>query len=289
MTAVRRQTSRPEARGTTPGRAGFRRASARRPPRPSHLASPTPDPAPEPDDASTVGWYPTGPAGQPMAGPFATPSASPRRGIGRLSRSASAKPTGSAGRTRTWGNSRGALMNVLLFGVGPLALVGIIVAAFVLVAPGKGAPPASVSRPARRLARRSPRPAPQPARLARRRRRLRQPGLAHQPGPGRAQLHHLLRRCRARYQQAGREQRLRLVLHVAVGSHQHHRRLRRRLSRRRRGLPLRGLRRPLLLAMPELSPQAGCDSLAVPRLVDLARFVDVGIVVRVRATLRFGV
>ena len=30
-------------------------------------------------------------------------------------------------------------MNVLLFGVGPLALVGIIVAAFVLVAPGKGA------------------------------------------------------------------------------------------------------------------------------------------------------
>jgi hypothetical protein len=29
-------------------------------------------------------------------------------------------------------------MNVLLFGVGPLALVGIIVAAFVLVAPGKG-------------------------------------------------------------------------------------------------------------------------------------------------------
>jgi hypothetical protein len=37
----------------------------------------------------------------------------------------------------SWGG-RGALMNVLLFGAGPLALAGIIVAAFVVVAPGKG-------------------------------------------------------------------------------------------------------------------------------------------------------
>src|SRR5205807_5155757 len=46
-------------------------------------------------------------------------------------------PAGSAGWTRAW-SGRGTLMNVLLFGIGPLALVGVIVAAFVLVSPGKG-------------------------------------------------------------------------------------------------------------------------------------------------------
>jgi hypothetical protein len=47
------------------------------------------------------------------------------------------KPAALGGRTLSWGG-RGALMNVLLFGAGPLALAGLIVAAFVVVAPGKG-------------------------------------------------------------------------------------------------------------------------------------------------------
>jgi hypothetical protein len=79
-----------------------------------------------------VGWYPTG---QPAAGPFAKPVTPPRRGFPGLSRFA--KPAGSAGWTRAW-SGRGTLMNVLLFGIGPLVLVGVIVAAFVLVSPGKG-------------------------------------------------------------------------------------------------------------------------------------------------------
>jgi hypothetical protein len=85
---------------------------------------------PEPDDGSTVGWYPTNPPGVPAAGPFA---ASARRGAGSVSRSKSARAPGSA-----WRNSRSPLVNVLLFGLGPLVLAGVIVAAFVLVSPGKG-------------------------------------------------------------------------------------------------------------------------------------------------------
>lgn len=69
-----------------------------------------------------MGWYPSG---QPAAGPFATPAAPARRVLPGLSL------------TRAW-SSRGTMMNVLLFGVAPLALVGVIVAAFVLVAPGQG-------------------------------------------------------------------------------------------------------------------------------------------------------
>jgi hypothetical protein len=79
-----------------------------------------------------VGWYPSG---QPAAGPFAKPAAPPRRGVPGLSRLA--KPAGAAGWTRPW-RGRGTLMNVLLFGVGPVVLAGVIVAAFVLVSPGKG-------------------------------------------------------------------------------------------------------------------------------------------------------
>jgi hypothetical protein len=105
-------------------------------PMPESTSRPTPEPRPlsepmpEPDDGSTVGWYPTNPPGVPTAGPFA---ASARRGAGSLSRSKSARAPGSA-----WRNSRSPLVNVLLFGLGPLALAGIIVAAFVLVSPGKG-------------------------------------------------------------------------------------------------------------------------------------------------------
>jgi hypothetical protein len=83
-----------------------------------------------------VGWYP----GTPTAGPFASPSAPPRRRAPGLSRPGKSRPGQTAGSSRgalSWGG-RGALMNILLFGGGPLALAGILVAAFVLVAPGQG-------------------------------------------------------------------------------------------------------------------------------------------------------
>jgi hypothetical protein len=100
-------------------------------------AAPAPPPQPDPglDDGPTVGWYPTAPTGQPAAGPFAASSASARRG---LSMSRFTKPSG-AGRTPAWSHGRGVLTNVLLFGFAPLALAGLVVAAFVLVTPGKGA------------------------------------------------------------------------------------------------------------------------------------------------------
>jgi hypothetical protein len=108
---------------------------------PAAPAGPGPAPAswpapsqPGSDDAGTVGWYPTGP---PAAGPFANPSYPSRRAVPGLSRLA--QPAGAAGWTRAWGGGRSALTNVLLFGVAPLALAGIIVAAFVFVAPGKSA------------------------------------------------------------------------------------------------------------------------------------------------------
>jgi hypothetical protein len=113
-----------------------------------------------------VGWYPstsypsTPYPGTPAAGPFASPSTAPRRRVPGLSRpgksrpgksrpgksrpgksrpgkSRPGKPAGSGAGPLSWG-SRGALTNVLLFGAGPLALVGILVAAFVLVSPGRG-------------------------------------------------------------------------------------------------------------------------------------------------------
>ena len=106
------------------------------PPPPTSNPAPPPEPAPEPeyDHGPTVGWYPSAPPGQPAAGPFADPSARARRGF---SLSRFAKP-GVSGRTPPWARGRGVLTNVLLFGVAPLALAGIVVAAFVLVAPGKG-------------------------------------------------------------------------------------------------------------------------------------------------------
>jgi hypothetical protein len=100
---------------------------------------------PEPGDPTSVGWYPS----TPSAGPFASPSSPPRRRIpGRKrpgqatsAKAASARSRPATGktssRTLSWGG-RGALMNALLFGAGPLALVGLIVVAFVVVAPGKG-------------------------------------------------------------------------------------------------------------------------------------------------------
>jgi hypothetical protein len=62
-----------------------------------------------------VGWYPSG---QPAAGPFANPA-------------------GAAGWTRAW-RGRSTLMNALLFGVAPVILAAVIVAAFLIVSPGQG-------------------------------------------------------------------------------------------------------------------------------------------------------
>jgi hypothetical protein len=129
---------RPAPAPAAPGPAPAPAAPAPAAPAPA-ASAPAPDPAPEPDDGSTVGWYPSGGSGQPTAGPFANPSTPARRRVPRLSLSWFARPAGSGGRTRSWGSGRGTLMNVLLFGAGPLALAGLIVAAFVLVAPGKGA------------------------------------------------------------------------------------------------------------------------------------------------------
>jgi hypothetical protein len=99
-----------------------------------HLPPAPSEPMPEPDDGSTVGWYPSTPVGPPTAGPFAASASPPRRGLGRVGLA------GAASRPVTWGRGRGRLANVLLFGFGPLLLAGIIVAAFVLVSPGKGTP-----------------------------------------------------------------------------------------------------------------------------------------------------
>jgi hypothetical protein len=79
-----------------------------------------------------VGWYPSG---QPAAGPFANPAAPPWRGVPGLSRLA--KPAGAAGWTRAW-RGRSTLMNALLFGVAPVTLAAVIVAAFLIVSPGQG-------------------------------------------------------------------------------------------------------------------------------------------------------
>jgi hypothetical protein len=79
-------------------------------------------PAAGPEAEPTVGWYPSSPVGPPTAGPFAAPSIPARR----------------AGRPLAWRNSRSRLANALLFGIGPLVLAGVVVAAFLLVSPGKG-------------------------------------------------------------------------------------------------------------------------------------------------------
>jgi hypothetical protein len=112
----------------------------------AHLESdPAPSPAagaqlppilPELKETSTVGWYPSQPAGPPSAGPFAAPATPARRGLaglGRFGVARAARPGRPA-----WRNRRGTLANVLLFGLGPLVLAGVVVAAFLLVSPGKG-------------------------------------------------------------------------------------------------------------------------------------------------------
>lgn len=98
-------------------------------PRPEPKPAPTPTPEPQAEQPN-VGWYPSPQSGySPAAGPFA--AANPY--------APKAAKAGLAGRrTRTWGGSRGPLLNLTLFGVAPLALAGIVVAAFVLAAPGKG-------------------------------------------------------------------------------------------------------------------------------------------------------
>jgi hypothetical protein len=48
-----------------------------------------------------------------------------------------AKPAGAAGWTRVW-RGRSTLMNALLFGVAPVTLIAVIVAAFLIASPGQG-------------------------------------------------------------------------------------------------------------------------------------------------------
>jgi hypothetical protein len=90
-----------------------------------------------------VGWYPSRPAGPPSAGPFAAPVTSARRRIGPLR----SRPARGAGSARAVRPSRAApaaryrrsrLGHVLLFGIGPLVVIGGVVAAFLLVSPGQG-------------------------------------------------------------------------------------------------------------------------------------------------------
>jgi hypothetical protein len=99
--------------------------------------APLPPILPELQDTSTVGWYPSQPAGPPSAGPFAAPATPARRGItGITGLARAARPK--SGQPPAWRNRRSTLANVLLFGLGPLVLVGVVVAAFLLVSPGKG-------------------------------------------------------------------------------------------------------------------------------------------------------
>ena len=115
-----------------------------------------------------MGWYPSGAPGQPAAGPFANPSTPAGRRLSGLGLSRFAKSAGSAGWARAWGSGRGTVTSVLLFGAGPLALAGLVVAAFVLVGPGKGgasnagfqAGPAPSTQQAAPIATVSPSPSP---------------------------------------------------------------------------------------------------------------------------------
>ncbi len=96
---------------------------------PAPPTAPTAPPAPSPAAPSPAAPPTAAPptAAPPTAGPFATSATPARRGIGRFSLAVFARPP-----------RRGRLANVLLFGFGPLALAGIIVAAFVLVSPSPG-------------------------------------------------------------------------------------------------------------------------------------------------------
>jgi hypothetical protein len=129
-------------------------AAAPGPPTPEPTARLESDPAPSPaagpplppilpelQETSAVGWYPSQPSGPPSAGPFAAPApATPaRRGIGGISGiSGFARAARPKNGRPAWRNRRGTLANLLLFGLGPLVLVGVVVAAFLLVSPGKG-------------------------------------------------------------------------------------------------------------------------------------------------------
>ena len=71
------------------------------------------------------GWYPSTPAGySPSAGPYA--AAGPY-----------AVPGGKAGGSKIALAGRGKLLNILMFGVAPLVLAGVVAIAFVLSSPGK--------------------------------------------------------------------------------------------------------------------------------------------------------
>jgi len=94
---------------------------------------------PEPD----VGWYASKPAGYSAApGPYATagPYAASPYAAGPYA--AGGKPGGMrgspVGRVVTWGSGRSKLLNAAIFGVAPLALAGIVAAAFVLSSAGRG-------------------------------------------------------------------------------------------------------------------------------------------------------
>lgn len=90
---------------------------------------------PEPN----VGWYASTSAGySPPAGPYA--SAGPYAVGGNRGRGGAGRGRAGAavGRLATWGSGRSKLLNAAIFGVAPLALAGIVTAAFVLSSAGKG-------------------------------------------------------------------------------------------------------------------------------------------------------
>jgi hypothetical protein len=115
---------------------------------PVHAAPPVPDAITPQLRPPPGGWYPNSPGYpgttqdySPAAGAFATPGrkgafATPGRKGGGPQRRAGLGPAFT---------KRGPLVNVLLFGVAPALLAGLVIGAFVLVAPGKPASAAHTS------------------------------------------------------------------------------------------------------------------------------------------------
>jgi hypothetical protein len=94
--------------------------------------------APPETQAPPGGWYPPTQDYRPASGPFAVP--------GNNGNNGGPSKTSWTGRVGTGpklpGIERGRLVNVLVFGVAPVCLVGLVVVAFVLFAPAKRAPSA---------------------------------------------------------------------------------------------------------------------------------------------------
>ena len=132
MTAVR-----PGTTGTRPARAGSRRASA-----PPHRRHPRQRlPGQPPRLPSPARRFPASPCGSRTQNP--DPGCGTVRESGCPAPARAPRPVparqaaGAAGWTRAW-RGRSTLMNALLFGVAPVTLAAVIVAAFLIVSPGQG-------------------------------------------------------------------------------------------------------------------------------------------------------